>query len=88
MDTLCSKPGSRISDMFSGNQVLKTVDGKIYINSDPKVFKYIITFLETNVLPDLEDSLDQLLLNAELKFWGLNGTNALHVKPAVISNVE
>lgn len=45
---LTSVPGSALEAMFSGRHNLPKVDGKIFIDRNPKIFGYIIDYLRNS----------------------------------------
>ena len=46
-----SVPGSYLDAMFSGKFPLKKMDGKIYLNRDPEIFKLVLRYLRNQVHP-------------------------------------
>ena len=44
-DLLTSVPGSIMEAMFSGRHPVKEVDGMIYLNRNPDLFKHVIQYL-------------------------------------------
>ena len=48
------------------------LEGKIYINRDPVIFRYVILYLRNEgKLPIIEDKFTKALFEKELDFWGL-----------------
>ena len=53
---LCQVPGSALAAMFSGRHELKKVNGKIFLDRDPEVFKLVVSYLRNyQRLPEIED---------------------------------
>ena len=48
---LRSFPGSYLDTLFSGNFPLQKINGKIFINRDPTIFKLIIQYLRNRTHP-------------------------------------
>jgi len=46
---MCLLPGSSLEAMFSGRHELNKLDGKIYLDRDPKIFSYLISYLKNNM---------------------------------------
>ena len=70
---LCQVPGSALEAMFSGRHDLrKTVQGKIFIERDPKVFRYMINYLrDSQQKPEIKDEYEAKQFLSELDFWGI-----------------
>ena len=69
---LCTVKGSALEAMFSGRHELPKVDGKIFINRDPEIFKSVINYLRNNLrLQKINDDEKLDLVMMELEFWGL-----------------
>ena len=48
------------------------VNGKVFVDRDPKVFKYVVMYLRNNQkLPMIQDKFRRELFEQELQFWGL-----------------
>jgi hypothetical protein len=45
---LCSIPGSALDAMFSGRHQLVKVNGRVFIDRDPSIFKLVISYLRSN----------------------------------------
>jgi hypothetical protein len=45
---LTSVPGSILEAYFSGRQELTLIDGKIFVDRDPKTFEILISYLRNN----------------------------------------
>ena len=56
--------------MFSGRHDLNKIDGKIFIDRDPDVFRLVISYLRNNeCISDIEDKFLKGQLQKELEFW-------------------
>ena len=67
---LCSVEGSALEAMFSGRHELRIIDGKVYVQRDPKIFRLLISYLRNcQRLPEIEDKLERELFDLELDFW-------------------
>ena len=64
-------PGSYLDAMFSGKFQLKKVDGKVYLNRDPEIFKLVLRYLRNQVHPKTLDAYTQEQYDLELKFLGI-----------------
>ena len=56
---LTSVSGSALEAMFSDRNIemLERIDGYIYVDRDPEIFKYIISYLRNDKkLPEIKDS--------------------------------
>ncbi len=71
--TLLSKPGSYLSEMFSGRwEVKKSNDGTVFIDRDPFVFRHILNYLRGDVVPLAHlTPLELHSLLADAKFYKL-----------------
>ena len=69
---LCSVDGSALEAMFSGRHSLTKVDGKVFVDRNPKVFMKIIDYLRNNFqLPKkMSDEMAEQI-EMEMQFWGL-----------------
>ena len=60
---LCSVPGTPLELMFSGRHELKLIDGKVFIDRDPKLFIHVINFLRNNnYIPQSFDRTDHQMI--------------------------
>ena len=74
---LCSVQGSALEAMFSGRHALPKIDGKIFVDRDPTIFRCIINYLSNNLrLQKISDEEKLDLAEMELEFWGLNQEEA------------
>lgn len=70
---LCSIPGSALDAMFSGRHELTKVNGRIFIDRDPIIFKLVIQYLRSNFkIPLITDKSIYKLFIQELDFWQLD----------------
>ena len=46
---LCSVPDSMLEAMFSGRFSYKEIDGRIFIDRDPEIFKLVINYLRNDL---------------------------------------
>ena len=70
---LCSVQGSALEAMFSGRHALPKIDGKIFVDRDPTIFRCVINYLSNNLrLQKISDEEKLDLVEMELEFWGLN----------------
>ena len=54
------------------DSMLTRVDGRIFVDRDPAIFKYVVSYLRNNQkLPLIHDSFVASLFEKELDFWGL-----------------
>ena len=44
-DLLCSIKPSTLEEMFSGRHELKKFNGKVFIDRNPKIFRYVLDYL-------------------------------------------
>ena len=59
--TLCKYPDSMLGRMFNANSQFKQVtdrEGNIFLNSNGKIFEYILDFIISGVVPE-----DEIILN-------------------------
>ena len=71
---LCQVPGSALEAMFSerNDVMLQRVNNKVFVDRDPKIFKYVVMYLRNNQkLPMIQDKFRRELFEQELDFWGL-----------------
>lgn len=67
---LCSVQGSSLQAMFSGRHSLNKIDGRIFIDRDPDVFRLLISYLRNNEsISDIQDQFLKGQLQKELEFW-------------------
>lgn len=67
---LCSKHGSSLQAMFSGRHSLNKIDGKIFMDRDPDVFRLLISYLRNNEsISEIQDPFLRGQLRKELEFW-------------------
>ena len=67
---LCCIEGSSLQAMFSGRHSLNRVDGKIFVDRDPDVFRLLISYLRNNEsISEISDSFMRGQLHKELEFW-------------------
>ena len=59
---------SAMEAMFSGRHYVEQVDGAVFIDKDPEIFKLVLAYLKENKWPP--KSLKKLV-EIELEFWGL-----------------
>ena len=63
---------SHLASMFSGQQNLTQVNGKIFLDRNPKVFGLVLDFLRNDQEEiKIDDPVLRNLFLNELKFWGL-----------------
>lgn len=56
--------------MFSGRHSLNKIDGKIFVDRDPDVFRLLISYLRNNEsISEIQDSFMRGQLHKELEFW-------------------
>jgi hypothetical protein len=54
---LTSVPNSILEAYFSGRQELTLIDGKIFVDRDPKTFEMLISYLRNDQrIPEIQDS--------------------------------
>ena len=46
---LCSVPESALEAMFSGRHPLKKLNGKVYLDRDPNIFKLLLNYLRNGL---------------------------------------
>ena len=69
---LCTVSGSALEAMFSGRHALPKIDGKIFVDRDPRIFIKIVNYLRNNMqLPKKMDEEMQEMVEMEMDFWGL-----------------
>ena len=66
-----SFPGSYLDAMFSGNFPLQKVNGKVFINRDPVIFRLIIQYLRNNIHPKKLDEQTKEQYEIEMEYLGL-----------------
>ena len=67
---LASVHGSSLAAMFSGRHSLNKIEGRIFIDRDPDVFRLLISYLRNNEsISDIEESFLKGQLQKELEFW-------------------
>ena len=58
--------------MFSGGQALNLVDGRVYLDRNPKIFKLMIDFFrDGKEITDFKNDQEKELYLAELEFWNI-----------------
>ena len=58
--------------MFSGRHPVQEIDGIIYLDRNPDIFKYVIQYLRGDkVLPSCIDKDTKMYVEKELEWWGL-----------------
>ena len=71
---LTAVPGSQLEAVFSGRQILPKIDGKIFVDRNPKLFREVIEYIRGNMkLPRrvLDDKYLLEEVTEELEHWGL-----------------
>ena len=63
-------PGTYLDAMFSGNFKLEKIDGKIFLNRDPKIFRMILQYLRNGLHPKKLDEATFEQYENELEFLG------------------
>ena len=67
---MTSIPGSSLEAFFSGRHDLAKIEGKIFIDRDPKMFEYLIQYLRDDCKwYDLESKTENARFKNELQYW-------------------
>lgn len=71
-ETLCKHSGSLLHALFSSKELRYQADGSVFLDRPPKVFEWLLTWLQTGLVPKrlTEEQCD--LLAAEVAFWKLD----------------
>ena len=66
---------SSLEAMFSGRHDVKKVNGKIFVDRDPEVFKLLIQYLRNGCQRiELESPYQNKMLDAEIEYWDVGNT--------------
>ena len=75
---LCSVPGSELFNVFNGKHELPEVDGKVFIDRNPKIFHMVLDYLRNDRASfTIEDKTTEDLFKFELEYWKLNVPDTL-----------
>ena len=80
---LCKVPGSSLEAMFSprNEQLLQKINGKIFVDRDPRIFKYVISYLKNDCfLNSFKSFYEKELFEKEIDFWGLRQNNEITIQ--------
>jgi len=72
LNTLTKIPESMLAAMFSGRFPLnKDTHGRVFIDRDPKIFRYILSYMRSGVLVYPNDPSEKKLFRLDLNYFGL-----------------
>ena len=70
---LCSISGSDLANTFNGRHELALIDGKVFLDRNPKIFNMVLDYLRNDRAPfSIEDQTISDLFKYELEYWKLN----------------
>jgi len=70
---LTSVPGSALEAMFSGRHELKKMNGRVFVDRDPDVFKMVISYLRNGKrIHAIQDLSIKERFEMELDYWNLD----------------
>ena len=59
---LTAVPGSQLEAMFSGRHILPKIDGKVFVDRNPKLFREVVEYIRGNMKFPKQVSDDKYLL--------------------------
>ena len=75
---LRSVPGSLLDKLFSDTKEPTRIDGRVFLDRDPKIFKLIIRYLRTKKHPNVCGCMKDDYIE-ELKYFGLFQRSKAHI---------
>lgn len=72
-DTLTSKGPNMLSSMIQHPNPAKLVDGALFIDRDPEIFRWLLLYFRGSSILPLRTSIDLWLLREEAEFFAVEG---------------
>ena len=63
--------------MFSGRHFVEEIDGAVFVERDPEIFKHVLAYLRSSELPP-ESQKEQF--DIELEYWGIPSLDQLKLE--------
>jgi len=89
ISSLTKYPDSMLGAMFSGRyEIMKNDDDCVFIDRDPKYFRYVLDFLRNDEIDFPTDVTEVKKINREMEYFGLKKVNGIGMEFVYVKDMD